>query len=71
MFSARKRRLTKFYSPLAVFTAPTTYQDMCQKQFFVVPVPMTARSKEWACGLSIAVIAGSNLARGMDVRLFC
>jgi hypothetical protein len=32
------------------------------------PVPVAARSKEWVYGRSIAGIAGSNPARGMD---FC
>ena len=30
---------------------------------------MAARSKEWVCGRSLAGIAGSNPARGMDVCL--
>jgi len=32
-----------------------------------VPIPAAARSKIWACGLSLAGNAGSNPARGMDV----
>jgi hypothetical protein len=34
-----------------------------------LPVPVTARSKAWICGRSLAGIAGSNPARGMDVCL--
>ena len=39
-------------------------------QFFGLhmPIPVAARSKVWACGLSLAGIAGSNPAGGMD---FC
>jgi hypothetical protein len=32
-------------------------------------IPVVALSKEWVCGLSIAGIACSNPARGMDVRV--
>jgi hypothetical protein len=38
------------------------------------PVPVAAWSKVWVCGSSLAVIAGSNLAGGMDVclwQMFC
>jgi hypothetical protein len=31
--------------------------------------PVAARSEAWVCGGSLAGIAGSNLAGGMDVRL--
>ena len=33
------------------------------------PIPVAARSKEWACGRSLAGIAGSIPAGGMDVSL--
>jgi hypothetical protein len=33
------------------------------------PVPVAARSKAWVCGHSLAVIAGLNPTRGMDVSL--
>jgi len=33
----------------------------------VLPIPMFARSKAWVCGRSLAGIAGSNSAGGMDV----
>jgi hypothetical protein len=37
-----------------------------------VPIPVAARSKAWVCGRSLAGIAGSNLAGGMDVcRDYC
>jgi hypothetical protein len=36
-----------------------------------VPSPVASRSKAKICDRSRAVIAGSNLARGMDVCLFC
>jgi hypothetical protein len=32
-----------------------------------VPIPVTARSKAWVCGLSLAGIVGSNPAGNMDV----
>ena len=32
-----------------------------------MPVPVAARSKAWACGRSLAGIAGSNPDSGMDV----
>ena len=31
------------------------------------PIPVAARSKAWICGRSLAGIAGSNPAGGMDV----
>jgi hypothetical protein len=34
-------------------------------------IEVVTRSKPWVCGHSIAGIAGSNPAEGMDVRLFC
>jgi len=34
-------------------------------------VPVTARSKAWFCGRSLAEIVGSNPAGGMDVCLLC
>jgi hypothetical protein len=33
------------------------------------PIAVAARSKPWVCGRSLAGIAGSNPARGMDVCL--
>jgi hypothetical protein len=33
----------------------------------VMPIPVIARPKAWVCGSSLAVIVGSNPARGMDV----
>ena len=35
----------------------------------VEPKPVVARSKTWVCGCSLAGIAGSNPARGMDASL--
>jgi len=35
----------------------------------LVPIPVASRSKAWVCGRSLAGIAGSNLARRMDVYL--
>jgi hypothetical protein len=35
----------------------------------MLPIPVTARSKAWVYGRSLAGIAGSNLAGGMDVCL--
>jgi hypothetical protein len=32
-----------------------------------LPIPLTARSKAWVCGRSLARIASSNPAEGMDV----
>jgi hypothetical protein len=34
-----------------------------------IPFPEAARSKAWVCGSSLAGIAGSNPAEGMDVCL--
>ena len=34
-----------------------------------MPVPMAAPSEAWVCGGSLAEIAGSNPAGGMDVSL--
>jgi hypothetical protein len=34
-----------------------------------VPIPVVAQSKAWVCGRSLAGIAGSNPAGGMDVCL--
>jgi hypothetical protein len=36
-----------------------------------VPIPVATRSKSRVCGCSLAGIAGSNPARGMDVCLLC
>ena len=36
-----------------------------------MPVPVTALSKVWVCGRSLAGIMGSNSAGDMDVRLLC
>jgi hypothetical protein len=33
------------------------------------PIPVAVRPKAWVCGSSLAGIAGSNLAGGMDVCL--
>jgi hypothetical protein len=35
----------------------------------IKPIPVAARSKAWVCGRSLAAIAGSNPAGGMDVCL--
>jgi hypothetical protein len=35
-----------------------------------LPILVAARSKAWACGRSIADIAGSNPAAGVDVCFF-
>jgi hypothetical protein len=37
---------------------------------WLLPILVAALSKAWVCGRSLAGIAGSNLARGMDVSLF-
>jgi hypothetical protein len=37
----------------------------------VKKIPVAERSKAWICGRSPAGIAGSNLARGMDVCRKC
>jgi hypothetical protein len=38
-------------------------------QHNALPIPVAARSKERACGHSLAWIVGSNLAEGVDVSL--
>ena len=35
------------------------------------PIPATARSKSWVCGLSLSGIAGSNPAGAMNVSCEC
>ena len=35
------------------------------------PIPVAARSKAWVCGRSIAGVAGSNPAEGIDFRFLC
>ena len=35
------------------------------------PIPVAGRSKAWVCCRSIAGIASSNPAEGMDVSLLC
>ena len=37
----------------------------------VSPIPLAARAKAWVFALSVAGIAGSNPARGMDVCRKC
>jgi hypothetical protein len=39
--------------------------------YAIRPTPVAARSKAWVCGRSLAGIADSNPARGMDVCLLC
>ena len=39
------------------------------KEVIAVYTQVTARSKAWVCGRSLAGIAGSNPAGSMDVRL--
>jgi hypothetical protein len=36
---------------------------------YKTPIPVAARFKEWVCGRSLAGIAGSNPAGGMDACL--
>jgi hypothetical protein len=40
-----------------------------KKQKKQEPIPVTARSKAWFCGYSLAGIAGSNPVGGMDICL--
>ena len=37
--------------------------------YYVSPLPVTAQSKAWVCGRSLAGIVGSNPAGGMGVSL--
>jgi hypothetical protein len=37
----------------------------------LLPIPVAARSKAWACGRSLAWIAGSNPSQGMSVSCEC
>jgi hypothetical protein len=47
-----------------------TEPDWTQNRVFTrMPTPLAARSKAWVCGHSLAGIAGSNPAGGMDVCL--
>jgi hypothetical protein len=39
--------------------------------YLLWPIPVAARSKEWVCGCSLAGIADSNPAGGMDVCCEC
>jgi hypothetical protein len=47
------------------------FNDAVLKTFVIWcrPIPVTARSKAWVCGPSLAGIAGSNPTGGMDVSL--
>jgi hypothetical protein len=36
-----------------------------------LPIPMSARCKAQVCSRFIRGVAGSNLAKGMDVRILC
>jgi len=36
-------------------------------EYYSQPIPVAARSKAWVCGRSLARIAGSKPAGGMDV----
>jgi len=36
----------------------------------LVPIPLTARSKAWVCDSTLAGIAGSNLAGGVNVSIW-
>jgi hypothetical protein len=38
-------------------------------EIMTMPIPVAARPKEWVYGRSLACIAGSNPAGGMDVSL--
>jgi hypothetical protein len=40
-------------------------------EIFKWPIPVAARSKAWDCGRSLAGIAGSNPAGGMDICVLC
>jgi hypothetical protein len=40
-----------------------------KKKVFILPIPVSARSKAWIYGRSLAGIAGSNPAGFMDVWL--
>ena len=48
-----------------VLVSPVVYLRMCTLQ----PIPVAVRSKEWGCGRSLAGIADSNPAGGIDVCL--
>jgi hypothetical protein len=50
-------------------TADVTHCDHLLLPNKKLPIPVAARSKAWVCGSSLAGIAGSNLAYGMDVCL--
>jgi hypothetical protein len=46
-----------------------TWQLKKSHKFIYLPIPVAARSKEWACVHSLAEIMGSNPAGGMGVCL--
>ena len=48
---------------------PKKHVFMCY-QIQIWPIPVTARSKAWVCGCSLAGILGSNPAGDMNIYLF-
>jgi hypothetical protein len=59
-----KNKITQHFTCIAQLYLICTYiQGM--------PIPVAVQSKAWVCGHSIAGIAGSNSAGGMDVCLLC
>jgi hypothetical protein len=63
--------LSTYFGPFrAIFRGTTAKYTLCR---FIalsntdVPMPVTARSKAWVCGISHAEVAGSNPARGCEV----
>jgi hypothetical protein len=52
-------------SQIAKLTTPHNFNPI----IIMLPTPVAARSEAWVCGRSLAGIAGSNCAGGMDVCL--
>ena len=54
---------------LAIFKS--SLQEYKRDYIKYMPIPVAARSMAWVCSRSLAEIAGSNPAGGMDVCLSC
>jgi hypothetical protein len=50
---------------------PCSYEVFVDGIHIYMPIPVTARSKAWVCGRSLAGIVGSNPTGGMDVCREC
>jgi len=70
MFSARFewRSNTNFQQNSHFYAISTTIHDKTYLDM-EKPIPVSARTKAWVCGRSLAGIAGSNRTGGMNICL--